>query len=411
MAASHRSTQRLVLTEEIQVTVSSYGPGRKYLMMRYTDPITGKRHARSTGTASKREAERIAAKWEADLNAGRYSNRSKITWAEFRTRYEEEKLSSLAERTAEAAASSFNHVERVINPDRLVKLTSAALSRFQSELRKEGMKDTTIATHLRQLRAALGWAVSVGMLPEVPESHLPKRTKGRKLMRGRPITAEEFDRMIGVVPQVRPHDPGAWQRYLTGLWLSGLRLEESTILSWDDDAAFSIDLSGRRPRFRIYAEAEKGHQDRLLPMTPDFAEWILQVPEDERKGRVFRLERLDIEAPMSCKRVGRIVSKIGKKAGVVVNKAEGKYGSAHDLRRAFGTRWAPRVKPATLQLLMRHSAIETTLRYYVAQDSDDVADELWAGNWSGNTCGNTSPNAPPDSEKGASQETTKPLTE
>jgi len=27
---------------------------------------------------------------------------------------------------------------------------------------------------------------------------------------------------------------------------------------------------------------------------------------------------------------------------------------------------------------MRHKAIETTLKYYVAQDADDVADELWA---------------------------------
>jgi len=32
---------------------------------------------------------------------------------------------------------------------------------------------------------------------------------------------------------------------------------------------------------------------------------------------------------------------------------------------------------ATLRLLMRHSSIETTLRYYVAQDADDVARELW----------------------------------
>ena len=262
--------------EDIQVTVSSYGPGRKYLMMRYTDPITGKRHARSTGTENKREAERIAAKWEADLNAGRYNSPNKITWAEFRMRYEEEKLSSLAEKTQGSGASAMNHLERVINPDRLGKVTSATLSRFQSELRKEGMKDITIAAHLRHLRPASSWAVSVGFLAEVPDMHLPKRAKGQRFMRGRPITAEELDRMIGVVPQVRPHDPGAWQRYLTGLWLSGLRLEESTVLSWDDDAAFAIDLSGRRPRFRIYAEAEKGHQDRLLPMTPDFAEWILQ---------------------------------------------------------------------------------------------------------------------------------------
>lgn len=37
------------------------------------------------------------------------------------------------------------------------------------------------------------------------------------------------------------------------------------------------------------------------------------------------------------------------------------------------------VKPATLQLLMRHSSIERTLKYYVAQDADDVAEELWMG--------------------------------
>jgi len=35
------------------------------------------------------------------------------------------------------------------------------------------------------------------------------------------------------------------------------------------------------------------------------------------------------------------------------------------------------VKPATLQLLMRHQQIETTMRYYVDQDADEVADQLW----------------------------------
>jgi hypothetical protein len=27
---------------------------------------------------------------------------------------------------------------------------------------------------------------------------------------------------------------------------------------------------------------------------------------------------------------------------------------------------------------MRHKSIETTMKYYVCQDSDDIADELWA---------------------------------
>jgi integrase len=81
---------------------------------------------------------------------------------------------------------------------------------------------------------------------------------------------------------------------------------------------------------------------------------------------------------MTSARAGRVISDIGELAEVLVNKADGKYASAHDLGRSFGTRWASRVKPATLQLLMRHKSIETTMKYYVCQNSDDVADELWA---------------------------------
>ncbi len=112
-------------------------------------------------------------------------------------------------------------------------------------------------------------------------------------------------------------------------------------------------------------------------MTPDFAEFLLKTPRRERTGPVFKLTSLLSGEPMSVTRVGRVVSAIGKKAGVVVNALEGKHATAHDLRRSFGTRWAPLVKPATLQLLMRHKSIETTLRYYVSLDADEVADELW----------------------------------
>jgi integrase len=362
---------------EIKVLVVKY-PDRRFLMMRYVDPVTGRHKARSTGTTTRREAERAAAKWEAELREGRYHAPSKLSWLEFRERYEGEKVSGLADNTAAAVTSAFNHLERVIGPEKLLAVNTTTLSRFQAKLRQEGMKDTTLATHLRHLHAGLSWAVSMGMLPKVPDFHMPKRAKGRTLMRGRPITTEEFERILAKVPDVRPKDAAAWDTYLNGLWLSGLRLEESTILSWDEDAPFSVDVSGRRPRFRIYAEAEKGHEDRLLPMTPDFAGFLFKTPQSERTGPVFKLLGLHTGKQLASTTVGRIVSEIGEKAGVVVNKAEGKYASAHDFRRSFGTRWAPKVKPATLQLLMRHKSIETTMKYYVSQDTDDVADELWA---------------------------------
>jgi integrase len=231
-------------------------------------------------------------------------------------------------------------------------------------------------------------------------------------MRGRPIAAEEFERIQTAVPKVRKRNAPLWTRYLTGLWLSGLRLEKSTILSWDDESPISIDLSGRHPRFRIYAEAEKGRKDRLLPMTPDFAEFILQTPDGERAGPVFKITGIYTGEPVTLKRISRTISAIGKKAGVVVNKAEGKYASAHDLRRSFGTRWASRVRPATLQLLMRHKSIETTLKYYVDQDADDVADELWkAHRASSNTLGNTTSSEAKKAKKGSDDQSSEALSQ
>ncbi len=363
---------------QIQVNITKYS-NRKYYIMRYDDPITGKRHSRSTGATSRRDAERAAARWESELAEGHVQIRKNISWEEFRDRYHLEKLASLAKGTLASANTALNHLERLIAPRNLAVLTPTVLSKFQAKMRQEGMQETTIATHLRHLRAALSWAVSMELLARVPEFHMPKRARGRTLMRGRPITTEEFERMLDAVPKIRPFDPDRWIHYLTGLWLSGLRLEESLVLSWDEDSAISVDLNGRRPRLRIYAEAEKGHQDRLLPVTPDFAQFLLATPKSERVGTVFVLLGQYTQRPMKPGQVGRIASEIGRRAGIVVRKAEGKFASAHDLRRSFGIRWASRVKPATLQLLMRHRSIETTLKYYVAQDADEIADELWRG--------------------------------
>ncbi len=54
-----------------------------------------------------------------------------------------------------------------------------------------------------------------------------------------------------------------------------------------------------------------------------------------------------------------------------------KYASAHDLRRAFGERWAARIMPAQLKELMRHESIETTLRYSVGTHAERAADACW----------------------------------
>jgi hypothetical protein len=54
-----------------------------------------------------------------------------------------------------------------------------------------------------------------------------------------------------------------------------------------------------------------------------------------------------------------------------------KTASAHDLRRAFGERWATKLMPAQLMELMRHESIDTTLSYYVGRNAERTAAILW----------------------------------
>jgi len=370
--------------DEIPVKVNSYGPGRP-LSLVYFDPTSGKKKAKSSGTTDWREAERLAGELEKSLAQGAPSVPSRLTWADFRQRYEQEKLASLARGTGNQAHGAFAHLERILNPDRVVKLTASALSRFQAELRREGMKEASIAKVLRHVKAALRWGAAMGLIPPAPRIEMPKRAKGQRLMKGRPITGEEFDRMLAAVFKVRPNDPEPRSRLLTGLWLSGLRLGEALRLSWDWQAGFSVDVTGKYPVFRIRRDSQKSGQDEVAPMTPDFAEWLLQTSEAERVGRVFPLPSL--KAPgMAPHNVSRTVAEIGRKAGVVTDAASGACASAHDLRRGFGTRWAKRAMPAVLKRLMRHADISTTMGYYVDLDAGDVSAELWAGY--GNETGN-----------------------
>lgn len=385
--------------QEIKVHVVDRG--RKYLYLRYVDPVTGKAIEKSSKSTTQKDAAKAAGKWEDELREGRYKAPSKVTWADFRTQYGDEVLPGLADNTDGKVAAVFEAVERIINPEKLAALTAGKISQFVKVFRCEEMtvqrnelvadekgrkrrvkksktitvkrSESSVQSYLATLKSALNWAQRVGLLHVVPNIDMPKRAKGSKLMKGRPVTGEEFDRMVSAAEKVRPEDSADWQRFMRGLWLSGLRLEEAINLWWDSDAGLAVDLIGRRPMLRIPAEHEKGHQDRLLPIAPEFAEMLLAVPQLDRTGRVFRL-------PFTRKdSVSKTVCKIGETANVVVDRkgAKVKYASAHDLRRSFGERWAARVMPQILMQLMRHESIETTMRYYVGKNAETAADVLY----------------------------------
>ncbi len=136
-------------------------------------------------------------------------------------------------------------------------------------------------------------------------------------------------------------------------------------------------------------------------MSAEFAEWLLVRPEAEQTGRVFHpMPRRVHGDRLGWQRVSVVICKIGRAAGVKVathpTTGKVKYALAHDLRRSFGERWASRILPPDLMVLMRHESIDTTMKYYVGRNAQNTARVLWEahekaarGNIFGNTCQNT----------------------
>src|SRR5208282_2200634 len=274
--------EKTKMSDDIKVSVNSWGGGRS-LVLSWTDPISGKRSTRSAKTKDWRTAERLAGELEKELESGLISP-GKITWDEAVTRYDDEYLKTKIPKSRPSYLASFNHVKRVLSLQFLAKLTTSSVSTFQARLKGEGMKDSTLAHHCRAIKAASHWWVRLGMLRAAPSFDMPDRGEAKS----RPITTEEYERFLLTVPKARPQDADQWRRYVTGLWLSGLRRGEALSLTWDQDGAFCVDLADEV--FRIRSDAQKSGKAEICPMAPDFVDWLRTTfPEDERSGRVFPL--------------------------------------------------------------------------------------------------------------------------
>lgn len=363
------------------IRVSIFNPeDRRNWCAYWKDPVTGRTRYKSTGTTKKTDAQRFAAALEHELNAGESRDALRTTWKEFRERYETEVGPTKAPRTLAKTRTMFDAFEELVGARFLSIIDGRLVSTFAAKLRARGIRPYTVRGYLAELRKTLRWAHRLGMLATVPAFEMPRVIPRPK---GRGITLEEFERLISKIPEVvtNPAWIPEWERFCWGLWFSSLRICELMDVHWTDRNEITPEMGARRPYLIIPAHKQKNRQTQLLPIPPDFFAHLNAVAAKDRRGWVYNPWTQprgggDHAHRPTPQHVGKVLSKIGKLAGIRVS--EMKFASAHDLRRSFANRWARTLNTYELKEMMRHSSIETTLQFYMEQNAEAAADRLWS---------------------------------
>jgi len=369
-------------------------PKDRPFQLRYSCP-TEKREIRiSTGTHDENEAERQKAELEARLLLGidtpkkhKQAAGPQMPWEEFRDRYSDIQLTTLRPKSAIDAESRLDVATRILKPRTLADMAnSEALHTLQARLLAgaESRYDRprsphTVKSAMAAVLAAINWANFMEWLPAVPRIQKVKVSRLVQ-MKGRPLAGEEFERMLDATEKLTgPEAAPSWRYVLRGLWSSGLRLAELMNLSWDDPSMIRpVWPRCGDPVLEIPHELQKNDTEESIPLLPWFEAVLLQTDEVDRTRWVFNPASLQtrigrrprLDRPTS-EWVGRVVSKIGKKAGVVVAPAnpkrgtQAKFASSHDLRRSCAQRLDDAgVREEDIMRVTRHRQRETLRRHY-----------------------------------------------
>ncbi|WP_419193564.1 tyrosine-type recombinase/integrase [Kolteria novifilia] len=196
-------------------------------------------------------------------------------------------------------------------------------------------------------------------MPVIDMPAVLKGTNRAKVRAAARINAEVFDRLLAACPDDH------WRLLIAFCWHCGMRASESRWVRGED-----IDLAGHRIHIPVNKAKDADHHCILSPEMD--AALRVHFPSGIPEGLL--IGRYDMSVDPS--RLADTFRGIAKKAGV---KGASRYGliTLHDLRRSFGTRMAAKVPAQTLQRLMRHAELATTMAFY-ADVEQAAVDALWS---------------------------------
>ena len=243
--------------------------------------------------------------------------------------------------------------------NRLTDLTAEAISEFIVLSREQGLRDSSINSHLRCVKRFARWVAERDNTRPVKITFLREVKKTIKAYLPEQV---EYVQNYLLSQWKNTGEKRFWIQLKAVTFMSclGLRGGEINSLQWDD-----VDLL--RNTVHIHDNdynRVKGRKDVYLPMPNKLREFIQTIPEENRVGYVLERYYKDVQI------LSRAFARLHDHMGFSGAKA------LHGYRAYFCTllfnsgRQAPKV-----QRLMRHSSLVTT-NLYLDEEQDQLADAI-----------------------------------
>lgn len=343
----------------------------------WTDPLTGRRRERSTGTQDEREAERQRLNLEASLvriRAGEV-NAAELRAAEANRRPLSQHLEEWRQELVQANRSHAHVTGRKRHLERFAKVAAARrisdvhpenVSRFVERFlgQRPRPRARTVNAHLSSVRAFARWCVRTGRVVVDPLPFVPRLDeRGDRARERRALTVKQVRTLLKVA---RARGRAAW--YLLAVW-AGLRRGDLERLTW---GAVNLDwhaVDGRSWGLVTISRGKARRTDRV-PLHPEAVDALraLRPALVTPAARVF---------PHSVQNRTRI--RDFKAAGIPEQDESGRVADLHSLRMTLhGWLVAHGVHPRVAQGILRHANYQTTASAYTDLDLRSAAEAMSA---------------------------------
>ena len=295
-------------------------------VLKFYCPIRKKRIRRACGTRDRREARKILRECRERLLNGDYERSGGAitvqhvastmpmsvssemstdgkSWQECVERYRRHHENRVRESTHRDAVYGLHLAERIFENHREEHglpegfsvnevMTLNMLDFLQDRLlageecRYERRSPHTVNSIMAVVMAFVRYCFDREWIDKVPRV---KKLDADEVMKGRPITAEEFEQMLKVTPDVVGQSSAeSWQFALQVLWESGFRIGDLMDFHWTDENHIHPVWPKRKSQHPtiIIPSTQKNGRVQEIPMLPGLQELLTTVPKSQRAGWV-----------------------------------------------------------------------------------------------------------------------------